>query len=363
MRDSLSCLTLKIECANEKGRRWMIDLRSDTVTRPTEEMRKAMYEAEVGDDVYGEDPTVNRLEALAADLFGKEAALFVTSGTQGNQLAVLAHCFPGQEIILEAESHIFLYEAGAVSALAGVQTRTISGTKGQMDPEQIERAIREPNIHHPVTGLICLENTHNKAGGRVLPLSYLKEVKNIATRHQIPIHLDGARIFNASVATGVAPRMWGEQVDSIQVCLSKGLSAPVGSLLIGSKQLIEKARIWRKRLGGGMRQVGVLAAPGIIALTQMVERLAEDHHHAKKLAIGLSEIKGISVDVESVETNIILVNITATGLTNTEFLQRLKSQGILAGGFGEGIIRFVTHREISSTDIEKTLMGVQKALQ
>lgn len=340
-----------------------IDLRSDTVTKPTDEMRKAMYEAEVGDDVYGEDPTVNRLEETAAEMFGKEAALLVTSGTQGNQLAILSHTRHGEEIILEAESHIYLYEAGAAAALAGVQTRAIAGYAGQMEPEQVRKAIRAKDIHQPVTALICLENTHNKAGGRVLPLSYMKEIKKIADEHRIPVHLDGARLFNAVAATKIKASEWAKNVSSLQICLSKGLSAPVGSLLIGDRDFIERARYWRKRLGGGMRQAGIIAAPGLIALTQMTERLEEDHQNAKKLAEGLNEIMGIYVNLEHVETNIILADIRGTGLSNEAFIEKIKAEGVLAGGFGEGIIRFVTHREITSGDIEKTLISIRKALQ
>lgn len=341
----------------------IIDFRSDTVTKPTEDMRKAMYEAEVGDDVYGEDPTVNRLEETAAEMFGKEAALFVTSGTQGNQLAVMTHTKHGDEIILEAEAHIYLYETGGIAALAGVQTRTIKGHAGQMEVAQIEREIRDPNIHHPQTTLICLENTHNKAGGRVLPLSYMQQVRELANKRQLPIHLDGARIFNAIAATGTSAAKWAEQVDSLQVCLSKGLSAPVGSLLIGTKEFIDRARYLRKRIGGGMRQAGVIAAPGLLALTTMVDRLVEDHDNAKRLAAGLAEIKGISIDPAVVETNILLADIRGTGFSNEQFINKLKEVGILSSGFGEGIIRFVTHREISRQDIEEALHLIKNAMK
>lgn len=340
-----------------------IDFRSDTVTKPTEEMRRAMYEAEVGDDVYGEDPTVNKLEEAAAEMFGKEAALFVTSGTQGNQLAVMGHTKHGDEIILEAEAHIYLYETGGVAALAGVQTRTIKGQAGQMDVAQIEQEIRDPNIHHPQTTLICLENTHNKAGGRILPLAYMQQVRELANKHTIPVHLDGARIFNTIAATGTSASKWAEQVDSLQVCLSKGLSAPVGSLLLGKKDFIDRARYLRKRLGGGMRQAGVIAAPGLIALTSMVDRLVEDHDHAKLLATGLAQIKGIHINPDVVETNILLADIRGTGLSNEVFIQTLKAEGILCSGFGEGIIRFVTHREITRQDVESALLSIKNVIK
>ncbi|MGG3739141.1 low-specificity L-threonine aldolase [Aeribacillus pallidus] len=340
----------------------MIDFRSDTVTKPTEEMREAMFSAEVGDDVYGEDPTVNRLERLAAKILGKEDALFVTSGTQGNQVAILTHCRPGDEVILEAESHIFLYEAGAASALAGVQTRPIRGTKGAMDPSDVKKAIRGEDIHYPYSGLICLENTHNKAGGKVIPIETMKAIYEIAKEKDIPVHLDGARLFNAAVAAGVPVTEFTQYVDTVQVCLSKGLSAPVGSILAGSKSFIKEARKWRKRLGGGLRQAGVLAAPGIIALEKMVDRLAEDHANARQLAEGLSTIPGLQVDVNGVETNIILCNIQETGLSNEEFLARLKEAGILAVPFDEGIIRFVTHREVTSDMVEMALQRIRQLI-
>ncbi len=332
----------------------MIDLRSDTVTKPTEEMREAMFNAEVGDDVYGEDPTVNKLEELAANMLGKEAALFVTSGTQGNQIAVLSHTQPGDEIILEAESHIFYYEAGAVAALAGVQTRTIKGDSGQMPVDEIAKAIRGENIHLPKTSLICLENTHNRGGGVVLPLEYMKEVCNL-DRKNISIHLDGARIFNAAVALGVDVKEIAQYTDTIQLCLSKGLSAPVGSLLVGSNEWINKARKWRKRLGGGMRQAGIIAAPGIISLTKMVDRLADDHKLAKQLAIGLDEIDGINVDINKVHTNIVIIDIESLGINASKFVSLLNQENILTSEFGEYLVRLTTHREITESNIEFTI--------
>lgn len=341
----------------------MIDLRSDTVTKPTEEMREAMYKAEAGDDVYGEDPTVNQLEELAADILGKEAALFVTSGTQGNQIAVLTHSKPGDEMIIEAEAHIFYYEAGAVSALAGVQTRTVSGYKGQMPIDAIRKAIRDEDIHLPKTSLIALENTHNRAGGAILPLEYMREVHQLAQSKGIPIHLDGARLFNASVALGVDVKELTQYVDTVQVCLSKGLSAPMGSVLAGPKEWIQQARKWRKRLGGGMRQAGLMAAPGIISLTKMANRLAEDHRRAKQLALGLQQIEGINIDVEGVQTNIVLFNVQWTGMTAKEFLAVLKEKGILGSAFGEYLIRLTTHREITDHDIEQTLETIQSIVK
>ncbi|WP_164985148.1 low-specificity L-threonine aldolase [Ammoniphilus sp. CFH 90114] len=340
-----------------------MDFRSDTVTKPTEEMRRAMAEAVVGDDVYGEDPTVNRLEAIAAEILGKQDALFVTSGTQGNQVAVLTHCRPGDEVILEAESHIFLYEGGASSALAGVQTRPIAGNRGAMDPMAVKKAIRGEDIHYPYSGLICLENTHNKSGGKIVPIENMKAIYEYASEKGVPVHLDGARLFNAAVAAGRPVTDFTQYVDTVQICLSKGLSAPIGSILAGSKSFIKEARKWRKRLGGGLRQVGVIAAPGIIAIQEMVGRLAEDHAHARMLAEGLSAIEGLYVDVQGVDTNIILCDIKGTGLSNEEFLDRLRQAGVLAGPFDDGVIRFVTHREITGEHVQQALVNISKALK
>ncbi|AWX56680.1 low-specificity L-threonine aldolase [Brevibacillus brevis] len=337
-----------------------IDLRSDTVTKPTEEMLRAMAEAEVGDDVYREDPTVNRLEAIAAEILGKEAALFVTSGTQGNQVAVLTHCVNGDEVIAEADSHIFYYEGGAMSALAGVQTRTLVGERGALRAEEVERAIRGNNIHFPRTKLICLENTHNRAGGAVISVAQMKSVYEIAKKHGIPVHLDGARLFNAAVAQGVAVSELSAFADTVQICMSKGLSAPVGSILAGDRAFIEEARWWRKKLGGGLRQAGYLAAPGIIALTQMTERLAEDHERAQQLAKGLRQL---SLQVEQVETNIVLVNTDSIGQTAVAFLERLEEKGVLAVDFDEDVVRFTTHRHISEQQIETVVAAVEALLE
>lgn len=337
-----------------------IDLRSDTVTKPTEEMLRAMAEAEVGDDVYREDPTVNRLEAIAAEILGKEAALFVTSGTQGNQVAVLTHCVNGDEVIAEADSHIFYYEGGAMSALAGVQTRTLAGERGALRAEDVERAIRGNNIHFPRTKLICLENTHNRAGGAVISVAQMKSVYDIAKKRGIPVHLDGARLFNAAVAQGVAVSELSAFADTVQICMSKGLSAPVGSILAGDRAFIEEARWWRKKLGGGLRQAGYLAAPGIIALTQMTERLAEDHERAQQLAKGLRQL---SLQVEQVETNIVLVNTDSIGQKAVAFLERLEEKGVLAVDFDEYVVRFTTHRHISEQHIETVVAAVEVLLE
>ncbi|GAA0488160.1 low-specificity L-threonine aldolase [Salinibacillus aidingensis] len=332
----------------------MIDLRSDTVTKPTDKMRQASLEAEVGDDVYEEDPTIKELEAKAAEVTGKEAALFVTSGTQGNQLAVLTHTKPGQEIILEEDAHIYKFEGAAISALAGVQPRPIKGTKGAMNPEDLEAAIRPDDIHFPETGMIGLENTHNQSGGTILPFENMKEIYEVARRNQVPVHLDGARLFNASVASGISVQTYASYTDTVQFCLSKGLGAPVGSIIAGSKDFIQRARKWRKRLGGGLRQAGIIAAPGIVALTDMVDRLTEDHKNAKKLAEGLDRLDGLTVE-NDVETNIIVLNVKGTPYTASEFVERLKEKGVLAGAIGPDSIRLVTHLDVTSEDIETVL--------
>ncbi|SFF65051.1 L-threonine aldolase [Halobacillus alkaliphilus] len=339
----------------------MIDLRSDTVTKPTRAMREAAFEAEVGDDVYEEDPTVKKLENRAAELTGKEAALFVTSGTQGNQISVLTHCQPGDEVLMEANAHLFLYEGASMSALAGVQPRTLQGTRGAMNPHEVKAAIRPDDIHFPETGLICLENSHNKAGGAILPLENMQDIHQLAQESGIPVHLDGARLFNASVASGIPVKTYAEQTDTIQFCLSKGLGAPVGSIIAGSEDFIQKARKWRKRLGGGLRQVGIIAAPGLVALNEMVDRLAEDHEHAQQLAEGLGNIEGLEIE-NNVDTNIILVNVEGRGKTSHEFLEELKSEDVLAVAFGPHTVRFVTHYDVSREDIDRVIDRVNQCL-
>jgi threonine aldolase len=339
----------------------MIDLRSDTVTKPTEEMRKAAYMAEVGDDVYGEDPTVKKLEETAAKMLGKEAALFVTSGTQGNQIAVLTHCRSGNEIILEKESHIFYYESGSVAAFAGVQTKTIQGKRGAMDPAAIEAAIRVEDLHYPETGLICLENTHNRAGGAIIPVENMREIYSIAKKHQIPLHVDGARLFNAAAGAGRPVTDFTQYCDSVQICLSKGLGAPVGSILSGSEAFIKAARKWRKRLGGGLRQSGIIAAPGLIALTKMKERLVMDHENALHLVEGIQNISGLHV-VNQVDTNIVVVDVSGKNINSDQFVEKIKEEGVLAGTFGSHLVRFVTHFDVTKQDIDKALISIEKAI-
>jgi threonine aldolase len=338
----------------------MIDLRSDTVTKPTEEMRRAMYTAEVGDDVYKEDPTVRELEETAAEILGKEAALFVTSGTQGNQIAVLTHCRPGQELLLEEESHIFYYESGAVAALAGVQTRTIPGHRGAMDPQDVLNSIRTEDIHYPETGLICLENTHNRAGGAVIPVENMKAIYSIAQANKVPVHLDGARLFNAAAAAGVSVKEFSKNTDTVQICLSKGLGAPVGSIIAGDGEFISKARKWRKRLGGGMRQAGVIAAPGLIALTKMKDRLGEDQWNARVLAEAIESIPGMKL-ARQPETNIVVADVAGLNITSDVFVERLRSEGVIAGTFGPTFVRFVTHYDVNEDQIQEAIEAITTA--
>jgi threonine aldolase len=340
-----------------------IDLRSDTVTTPTDEMRQAMANAEVGDDVYGEDPTVNHLEALAAEMLGKESALFVTSGTQGNQVAIATLAGRGEEVIAEAESHIFFYEAAAVAAIAGAQIRQVKGARGVLQPADVQAAIRKLDVHQPRTAAISLENTHNRAGGTVTPLAVLQEIAQVAQAHQVAVHMDGARLFNAAVASGHSVKEICAHVDTVQFCLSKGLAAPVGSLLAGSNAFIAQARQWRKRLGGGLRQVGVLAAPGILALTKMVDRLADDHANARLLAEHLVEMRGVAVDMETVETNIIIADIADSGVDVEAFLADLGQAGVLATAFGPTQVRFVTHKDVSREDILAAVDIIAQVMQ
>lgn len=331
----------------------MIDLRSDTVTKPTPEMRRAMADAEVGDDVYGEDPTVNRLQEIAAEMFGKEAALFVPTGSMGNQIAVKLHTQPGQEVIIEERGHIYNYELGTSSVVAGVMFRTVKSVdgSGHLTWDEIAVALRlnEPYYSSP-TGLICLENTHNFAGGSVMNADHCRELCNEAHNLGVPVHMDGARIFNAAAALNTSVAELTREVDSVQFCLSKGLGAPIGSMLVGSRDFIAESRIWRKRFGGGMRQAGVIAAAGIVALQNSPQRLNEDHQNARKLAEGLATISGIDVDVEKVVTNIVIFDISATGKTSAQICDELKQQGILAIGFGPKI-RMVTHCDVTAADI------------
>lgn len=333
----------------------LIDLRSDTVTRPTPEMRQAMARAEVGDDVYGEDPTVNRLEERAAEIFEREAALFVPSGTMGNQICVKLHTQPGQEVIIEQNGHIYNYEMAAMATISGTLARPIPSENGIVDWPTIEAAIRPPAYYIAQTGLICLENTHNMAGGAVMPRERMAEICQKAHARGLPVHLDGARIFNAAVALGESVAELTRPFDSVMFCLSKGLGAPVGSMIVGDCDFIERARIVRKMLGGGMRQAGVLAAAGLIALEKMPERLHEDHANARLLAEGLAELPGIDINPENVPTNIIIFDIAGTGMEAVEFTEKLKQRGVLALGISRYQVRMVTHYDVTREDCLRAL--------
>jgi len=337
-----------------------IDLRSDTVTLPTNEMREAMKNANVGDDVYQEDPTVNRLEELAAKKLEKEAALFVPSGTMGNLIAILTHCQRGDEVILEKDSHIYYYEVGGLSAVAGVVPRLISGDKGVLNPDDIKKELREENLHYPKTTLICVENTHNRAGGTITSPEVIEEICRLAHQRNIQVHLDGARIFNAAIALDIKPALLIKDVDSVMFCLSKGLSAPVGSILAGSKEFIQKARKNRKMLGGGMRQAGILAAAGIIALENMVERLEEDHKNARILGEGLANISGINVDLETIQTNMACFDLQESSMDTFQFLPKLAEYNILGSPRPPTQVRLVTHYGICEEDIYTTIKAIKE---
>jgi threonine aldolase len=334
-----------------------IDLRSDTLTIPTPAMREAMATATVGDDVYGEDPTVNKLQEMAAERMGKEAGLFIASGTMGNLLAVLTHCQRGDEIILGDQAHIFYYEAGSSAAVGGVHPHTIPNQPdGSMKLDDIEGAIRKEDDHFPVTRMVALENTHNRMGGTVLTPEYTRQVADLAHAQNIKLHIDGARIFNAAVALDVEAKELARHADSVTFCLSKGLSAPVGSVLCGSKDFIRLARKRRKMIGGGMRQAGILAAAGIVALEQQVDRLREDHANARKLAEGISHIAGLSVDIASVQTNMVYFNLDETlPFDADELCRRAGQKRVKIGSTGARRVRAVTHYWVTSDEIDEVL--------
>jgi len=338
-----------------------IDFRSDTVTKPTPEMRKAMAEAVVGDDVLGDDPTVKELESLAADIMGKEAALFVPSGTMGNSISIKAWTRELDEVIIEARSHIYNMESTHMTFISRVSPRVLSSQRGAMDPDEVERNIKKPSVHLPRTSLICIENTHNNWGGAVVPLENMKSLRKIADKHEIKIHLDGARIFNASVASGIPVKDYTQTADSVMFCLSKGLSAPIGSMLAGDKDFIYDCRRIRKALGGGLRQVGVIAAPGIVALKNMVTRLKQDHQRAKRLAFGISQLPGIQLNPEEVETDIVIFGLDHPQCSVSDLLEELKQKNILALSVPQGI-RMVTNRGINDSDIDQAVSSFKEIL-
>lgn len=335
----------------------IVDLRSDTVTRPTPEMYAAMASAPLGDDVLGDEPTVNQLEELAADKVGKESAMFVPSGTMGNQIAMAVHCDRGDAVLIEEEAHMVYYEVGGPGILANVVTWTLRSDKGVMDPADIESHVLKRNIHTPGTTLLCLENTHNRGGGTIIPKSMMEAYRSVADRHEMKVHLDGARVFNAAVGLGIDVKEITKHVDSVNFCLSKGLRSPVGSLLCGSHSFIEKARIWRKRLGGGMRQAGILAACGIVSLNQMVDRLSEDHRRARALAQAISEIHGLTIDWDRVQTNIILVS---TDSPASDWTQALHEEGVWCFAVAPNRFRLVLHADIDDAAIDRAVSAFKR---
>ena len=342
----------------------VIDLRSDTVTKPTDEMRRAMAEAEVGDDVYGEDPSINRLQERAAEMLGMEAGLLMASGTMSNLVAIMSHCQRGDEIVMGDQAHIFWNESAGASTLAGVQVRLVpNGPQGEIDPADLENAIRPPgNIHTPPTAPVCLENTHNRCSGGVTTPQDTKRVADVAHAAGAKVHLDGARLFNAAVSLEVPASELVKDVDDVSFCLSKALSCPVGSVLCGSREFINEALRWRKMVGGGMRQAGILAAAGLVALDTMVDRLADDHANARKLAQGLANIEGLSVDADSIETNIVIFDLDESVGAASDVISALKTEGVLVSSPGKHSIRMVTHREVDGADIDEALSRTSKTV-
>ncbi len=338
----------------------MTDLRSDTITRPSDKMRAAMAQADVGDDVFGDDPTVNRLQERAAKVFEKESALWVPTGCMGNEIAVKVHTKPGQEIVTEDRGHILNYELGAAAIISGVTIRAVKSADGSGHLTWDEIApylFMDPPYYQAATGLICLENTHNFAGGSVMTAAACAEICERSHAVGLPVHMDGARIFNASVALSESVAELTRHCDSVMFTLSKGLGAPAGSILLGTKEFIKEARIWRKRLGGGMRQIGILAAAGLIALEEGPKRLEQDHANAKALAVGLADIQGVEIDADKVVTNIVIFDISGTGKSSAEIVALLKDHGILAIGFGR-LIRMVMHLDVSADEVETTVKAL-----
>lgn len=332
-----------------------IDLRSDTVTLPTEEMLEAIRHAELGDDVFREDPTVNRLEQLSAEKMGKEAALLVTSGTQANLISLMSNSNPGDLVILESESHIYWYEVGGISKIAGLLPWPVKSAFGALDPKDVEASIHPNDIHFPKPAIICIENTHNRHGGTIITPTQTKAINEVAQQHNLKLYMDGARIFNAAVALKIDVKEITKHVDNLMFCLSKSLCCPIGSLLVGTNDFIEKARKNRKMLGGGMRQAGIIATPGIIALEKMIDRLEEDHKNARRLAEGISKIQGIQIDLNRVQTNIVYYDVSDLGLSAEIFVSKLKEKGVLALPLAEKKVRMVTHRGIEGEHIKKAV--------
>jgi threonine aldolase len=342
----------------------VVDLRSDTVTLPTAAMRRAMYEAELGDDASGEDPTVNRLEAMSAERLGKEAAVLLLSGTMGNLVGLLAQTRHGDEVIAGQRSHIYLNEAAGAAAIGGIQFYTVPTNRGVLDPSDVERSLRDPkNANHPRSRVVSLENTANRDGGAAVPVAAMDAAADVAHRHGLRVHVDGARIFNAAVALGVPVDRLVQGADSVTFCLSKGLGCPVGSILAGDAEYIREARRWRKMIGASMRQSGVIAAAGIVALEEMVDRMADDHANAKKLANGLNELPGLTVNVDEVETNIIILGFDAQRVDQEAFVAGLRERGVRAGNPYGGQLRLVTHYQATQEDVDYVLSAAQQVLR
>jgi threonine aldolase len=340
-----------------------IDLRSDTVTQPTADMRRAMFAAVVGDDVFGEDPTVNALQEKAARLLDKEAALFVASGTMANQLSIKAHTQPGDEVIIEAGAHAMNFEGGAGAVLSGVQFLGVPGSRGIIDAAQVEAAIRIDDVHFPVSRLIVIENTHNRGGGSVFPLGKIQQIRELATRRGLRMHMDGARLWNACVATGTSPAAYAAPFDSVSVCLSKGLGCPTGSLVLGSKDFIKRVHRFRKMVGGGWRQAGFLAAAGIYALDHHIDRLEEDHRKALKLAQGLADIPNVVINPAEVETNILFFDVSRAERTAQEVAAAAKEKGVLLHPTAKTRIRCVTHLDVSFEDVDHALEAIEAVMK
>lgn len=340
-----------------------IDLRSDTVTKPSRAMRRAISKAEVGDDGFGEDPTVNRLQEMVAKILGKEDALFTASGTMSNQIAIKVLTRPGDEVILEVESHTYNYESGAPPVISGVQLRPLRGERGILTQEQVAQTIRGPDTPYLETKLVCLENTHNRAGGTIFPLEEMERIWELCQSKGIKVYLDGARLFNASVATGVSPADYARHSDAVSICLSKGLGAPVGSVLAGDKEFVLKAKRTRKLLGGGMRQVGILAAAGIYALENNLERLAEDHQKARFFAEQVNGLGGIEIDLEFVQTNLVVMNLANSRFTVGQAIEELKREGVLVVRFGSQRIRAVAHLDVSMKEMRKAVEAFRRVFR
>jgi threonine aldolase len=349
-----------IQLGKQIKRQNMIDLRSDTVTSPTPDMREFMLKAEVGDDVFGEDPTVNNLQTRIAEMLSKEAALFVASGTQANQISINAHTNPGQEIVCDYNAHIFNYEAGAPAMLSGTQIHPILGKYGHPTFEQIQEVVRPSDDHFAQTRLICLENTHNRAGGTIFPIHEIKRISSFAKEKGLKLHLDGARLWNAAIATGISLAEYASYFDSVSLCFSKGLGAPIGSIIVGTRDFIKRVHYYRKAYGGGMRQVGMLAAACIFAVENHFERLIDDHQHAHLLAEALNSYNGLRVEMETVQSNIVILHVQDIGFSVNQLVEMFKKEGILVIAFSPTKIRLVTHLQISRNDINKCLKVFSK---